>query len=137
MEDIKMANPYLNVYMGNPTEGGTDGTVISTDGSQTAPLVVNLDAAQNETKKVKLALRCESGYTTQSDTVIQDVNDTNDYWKFSLTENGTYADSITISSAISNVNTIFWAQASSSSLESPTRDTGVSLRVTTIIQATT
>lgn len=131
-----MANPYLNVYMGNPTEGDTDGTVVSTDGAQTSPIVANLDASQNESKKIKLGIRCESGYTTQSDTVIQDSGDINDRWKFSLTENGTYADSITIASAISTVNTIFWAQASSSSLESPTRDTSVSLRVSTIIQAT-
>lgn len=131
-----MANPYINAYCDNPTEGGTDGTAISTDGAQTAPLVVNLDAAQNEVKKIKCALRCESGYTTQGDTVIQDNNDLNDRWKFSLTENGTYSDSITIASAISTVNTIFWAQASSSSLESPSRDTSVSLRVSTVIQAT-
>lgn len=122
--------------MGNPTEAGTDGTVVSTDGAQTAPIVANLDAAQNEVKKIKLALRCENGYTTQGDTVIQDYNDTNDRWKFSLTENGTFADSVTIASAISTVNTIFWAQASSDSLESPMRDTSVSLQVTTIIQAT-
>lgn len=131
-----MANPFINAYQGNPTEGGTDGTVISTDGAQTAPLVVNLNAATNEVKKVKCALRCESGYTTQGDTVIQDVNDTNDRWKFSLTENGTYADSVTIPSAIGNTNVIFWAQASSSSLESPVRDTSVSLQVSTVIQAT-
>lgn len=131
-----MANPFLNAYQGNPTEGGTDGTIISTDGAQTAPLVANLDASQNESKKIKCALRCESGYTTYGDTVIQDNNDVNDRWKFSLTENGTYSDSITISSAISTVNTIFWAQASSSSLEAPSRDTSVSVRVNTVIQAT-
>ncbi len=130
-----MANSFINIYSGNPTEGGTDGTVISTDGAQTAPLVVNLDASQNEVKKVKLGIRCESGYITSGDTVIRDNNDTNDRWKFSLSENGAYADSITISAAISTVNTIFWAQASSSSLESPTRDTTVSLQVSTVIQA--
>lgn len=131
-----MANPFINVYQGNPTEGGKDGTAISTDGAQTAPLVVNLDAAQNEVKKVKCGIRCESGYTTTGDTVIQDNNDLNDRWKFSLTENGTYSDSVTISSAIGDTNVIFWAQASSSSLESPARDTSVSLRVSTVIQAT-
>lgn len=130
-----MANPYINVYGGNPTEGGTDGTVISTDGAQTAPLVVNLDASQNESKKVKLGIRCESGYTTSGDTIIRDNNDTNDFWKFSLSENGVYSDSITLSSAISTVNSIFWAQAGSSSLESPNRDTSVSLHISTIIQA--
>ena len=132
-----MANQFINVYMGNPTEGGVDGTAISTDGVQTAPLVVNLDAAQNETKKVKLGIRCESGYTTVGDTTIRDNNDTDDYWKLSLTENGTFSDSLVIGSTISTVNTIFWAQASSSSLESPSRDTSVSLHIETTIQATT
>lgn len=131
-----MANPYINVYTNNPTEGGTDGTVVSTDGAQTAPLVVNLDAAQNEVKKIKLGIRCESGYTTSGDTIIRDNNDTNDFWKFSLSENGTFSDTITISAAISSVNSIFWAQAGSSSLESPNRDTSVSLHISTVIQAT-
>ena len=130
-----MANPYINAYMNNPTAGGTDGTAISTDGTQTAPLVLTLDASQNETKKVKLGIRCEPGYTTNGNTVIQDNNDTDDRWKFSLMENGTYDDAITIASAIGSVNTIFWAQASSSSLETPQRDTSVTMRISTVIEA--
>lgn len=59
-----MANPYINLYMNNPTEGGTDGSMISTDGNYTSPLTVVLDAAQNETKKVKLAIRTEQGFQT-------------------------------------------------------------------------
>ncbi len=132
-----MANAFINIYTGNPTERGTDGTIISTGGSQTAPLVVTLDASQNEVKKTKLAIRCESGYRTTGDTVIQDNGDVNDRWKFSLTENGTYADSITLGSGIDTGNSIFWAQTSSSSLESPSRDTSVSIRVNTVIEATT
>ena len=130
-----MANPYINVYMNNPTEGGTDGTAISTNGEQTAPLVITLDASKNEVKKVKLGIRCEVGYMTQGNTVIQDNNDTNDRWKFSLTENGTYDDAITLGSAIDSVHTIFWAQASSSSLETPQRDTSVTMRISTVIEA--
>lgn len=131
-----MSNPYINVYMNNPTAGETDGTALSTDNAQTSPLVIQLDASTNETKKAKLAVRCEAGYTTTGNTVIQDNNDTNDRWKFSLEENGAYSDAITISAAIDTVNTIFYAQASSSSLESPTRDTSVKMRVNTVIQAT-
>lgn len=130
-----MANAFLNLYGGNPTAGLSDGTIISTEGAQTAPLVVTLDASQNEVKKTKLAIRCESGYNAMSGTVIQDNGDTNDYWKFSLTENGTYADSITLASGIDTGNSIFWAQTSSSSLESPSRDTSVSIRVNATIQA--
>lgn len=130
-----MANSFINLYGGNPTAGDTDGTIISTDGAQTAPLVVVLDASQNEVKKTKLAIRCESGYQATPNTVIQDNGDTNDRWKFSLTENGTYADSITLANSIGSVNSIFYAQASSSSLESPTRDTSVSIRVNATIEA--
>ena len=132
-----MANAFINLYAGNPTEGGTDGTIISTDGTQTAPLVIVLDASQNESKKEKLAIRCDTGYQAMAGTVIQDNNDTDDRWKFSLTEDGVYTDSITLSSAIDTVNTIFYAQAGSSSLESPMRDTTVSIQVNTTIEATT
>ena len=40
-----MANHYMNLYMGNPTAGGTDGTIVSLDGSQTSPVMFTLDAA--------------------------------------------------------------------------------------------
>ena len=131
-----MSNPYINVYMNNPTEGGTDGTAISTDGAQTSPLTMTLDASVNETKTAKLALRCEAGYTTTGNTTITDYNDTNDRWKFGFSTSGTFSDTIIFTSAIGTANTIFYAQASSSSLESPTRDTSVSMRVNAVIQAT-
>ena len=122
--------------MNNPTAGDTDGTAISTGGDQTSPLVITLDASTNETKKAKLGIRCEAGYATTGDTTIQDNNDTADRWKFGLTENGTFTDTLVIASTIDTVNTIFYAQASSDSLETPTRDTSVSMRVNTVIQAT-
>lgn len=128
-----MANSYINVYKNNPTAGGTDGTAVSTGGAYTDPITVSLDASQSESKKVKLAIRCEAGYETSGNTVIADNGDINDRWKLCLTENGTYADSITISSTISDKNVIFWAQASSANTESPSTDRSVSLQVTTTI----
>lgn len=128
-----MANQYINLYMNNPTEGGTDGSVISTDGYYTSPLTVVLDAAQNESKKEKLAIRTQSGFKTEGETTISDVGDVDDRWKFSLTEDGEYADTITIADEINTVNTIFWAQVMSSSLEAPHSDRSVSINVTTII----
>lgn len=130
-----MANAYINIYKNNPTAGGTDGTAVSTDGAYTSPVTVTLDAAQSESKKVKLAIRCETGYNTSGNTVISDNGDTNDRWKLCLTENGTYTDSITISSTIDDTNTIFYAQASSVSTETPATDRTVSLRVATTILA--
>lgn len=128
-----MSNAYINVYKNNPTAGGTDGTAVSTDGAYTAPITVTLDASQNESEKVKLAIRTESGYTTSGNTTISDSGDTNDRWKLCLTENGTYTDSITISSAITNANVVFYAQASSASTETPQTDRSVSLRVAATI----
>lgn len=130
-----MANSYINVYKNNPTAGGTDGTAVSTDGAYTEPITVSLDASQSESKKVKLAIRCESGYETSGNTVIADSGDTNDRWKLCLTENGTYTDSITITSAIGTTNVVFWAQASSATTENPGTDRSVSLAVTATITA--
>lgn len=128
-----MSNAYINVYKNNPTAGGTDGTAVSTGGAYTSPITVALNASQSESKTVKLAIRCESGYTTVGDTTIADSGDTNDRWKLCLTENGTFADSITISTAIANANVVFYAKASSASTETPATDRSVSLQITTTI----
>ena len=130
-----MANPYINLYMNNPTAGATDGTAISTDGTYTAPLIASLDSANEESDIFKLAIRTESGYTVGSDTTIADNGDTNDRWKLSLSSDSGWADSITLASdTITSVNTIFYAKATSSSLESPQSDRSVSFQVRTLIQ---
>ena len=128
-----MANSYVNIYKNNPTAGSTDGTAVSTDGANTSPIEFLLDASQNEVATVKLAIRTESGYVTSGTTTITDVNDTNDRLKLCWTENGTFADTITTANAISSVNTIFYAQASSSSTENPQTDRSASFQVNTVI----
>ena len=80
-----MANPYINVYMNNPTEGETDGTAVS-DGNFNSPISFVLDASQNESKVQKCAIRTESGYVTTGETTISDNNDTNDRLKLCWTE---------------------------------------------------
>lgn len=127
------ASDYINVYMNNPTAGATDGTAVSTGGTFTAPINFTLDASQNETQKVKLGIRTESGYTA-SGVSIADLNDTNDRLKLCLTENGTFADSISIGS-VSAVNTIFYARASSADTENPQTDRSVSFRVEGVLAA--
>lgn len=127
-----MANAYINVYKNNPTEGATDGTAVSTDGDNTSPIEFTLDASQNESATVKLAIRTESGYITTGNTTITDLNDTNDRLKLSLTENGGFSDTITLGT-ISAVNTIFWAQASSSSAENPQTDRSASFQINAVI----
>ena len=126
-----MANAYINVYKNNPTEGLTDGTAVSTGGVLTSPISFVLDASQNESQTLKLAVRTESGYIA-TDVTISDNNDTNDRLKLCLTENGTFADTLSIGS-VSAVNTIFYARAGSSSTETPQTDTSANFIVSGVI----
>jgi len=129
-----MANAFINVYKNNPTAGAIDGTAVSTDGENTAPIEFNLDASQNESSVVTLAIRTESGYVTTGATTISDQNDPNDRLKLSWTAaDGTFADSITTANSIGSVNTIFYAQAGSSSTENPQTDRSANFRVNAVI----
>lgn len=117
-----MANTYANIYGGNPTAGAVDGMIISTDDTELSPLAVNLDASANENKTIKLAIRTTAGYEADSGTIITAEGVTASMWSFCATENGTFGDSLTMATALDSVNTIFYAKASSSSLESPGKD---------------
>ena len=126
-----MANAYINLYTNNPTAGATDGTAVSTGGDFTAPISFKLDASENEEKTLPLAIRTETGYVA-TEVTIADQNDTNDRLKLCLTENGTFADSISIGS-VSAVNTIFYAKASSADTENPQTDRTASFKVSGVI----
>lgn len=124
-----MAEYLVNIYQGNVTAGGKDGTKVSTDGTYTAPVDVELDASQNESKIIPLAIRANSGYKTSGTVTIGDSNDTNDLWKFSWTQGGTFTDSISTENTITDINTLFYAKASFVSTELPKSDSAVSARV--------
>lgn len=122
-----MANQYIGLYMNNPTAGGTDGTAVSLDGSETAPLSVILDAAANEAKTVKCAVRCGSGYKTSGDTTISFEGESATKWSAADTEDGTFSSSLTISDSVGVTNRIFYIRAASSSDETPHKDTSVKI----------
>ena len=126
---------YINIYNNNPTVGLTDGDAVSINGAQTNPVSVSLDASLQESKSVKLAIRCDSGYQTQGSTTLSFTGTSAGYWSICDTENGTYSTELTISNTIGTTNVIFYAKASSSSNESPTLDTSVSIQVATKIEA--
>lgn len=125
----------INIYQGAVTAGGTNGTQVSTSGSYSTPIVFELDASQNESKTVALAIRTDSGYTTTGTVTIADYGDTNDRLKFCWTQNGTFTDSITTTNAITSVNTLFYCKASSDSSESPKTDRSASIHVSAKIVA--
>ncbi len=124
-----MANPYINLYMGNPSEGGTEGTIVSLDGNRTSPVTFTLDATEEESGVQALALRCEEGYSTIGDTEITFTGETASKWSASL-DGAHYSESVTISSPITAQNTLFYVRATSSNDENPKNDTSVCIKVT-------
>lgn len=126
----------ISIFKNNPTEGLTDGTQVSTGTDYSEPINFTLDASQNETATVKLAIRTNSGYATSGTTTISDNGDTNDRLKLCWTENGTYTDELTTNDSIGAANKIFYCKASSSSEELPRLDRSLSLRVSCVLIAT-
>ena len=140
-----MANAYINVYMYNPTQDKTDGTLVSSDGAQTSPIAATLDASKAESKIIKLAIRCEAGYTTDTDGAKIDFTGTTaGKWLVAYSAGNTadaapadsaFSTSATIPLAIAQKNVVFWAKATSSTNENPQNDISVKLRVSAKIVA--
>ena len=125
----------LHIYMNNPTEGGKDGTEVSS-GTELAPISVLLDAGKGEQKAVKCAVRCESGFHIDGALTIKFVGDHADKWKVAMDHNymtdtvltaADWKDEIALS-GVGTVNVIFWVKAMSSSDEQPQSDVSVDLQ---------
>ena len=125
----------LHIYMNNPTEGGKDGTEVSS-GTELAPISVLLDAGKGEQKAVKCAVRCESGFHIDGTLTVKFVGDRADKWKVAMDHNYTtdtvltaadWKDEIALS-GVGTVNVIFWVKATSSSDEQPQSDVSVDLQ---------
>ena len=126
---------HLHLYMNNPTASRIDGTEIS-DGNETLPLSMILDASQAETKAAKVAARCDSGYKVEGDTSIYFEGTNAGKWQVAPDDNyadaetaliyGSWSSTLSLSS-VETVNSIFWVSASSSTTESPQNDRSVDL----------
>jgi hypothetical protein len=136
---MTMANK-LHIYMNNPTSRMKDGTEASTD-TETSPIAVLLDAAKEEEKAVKCAVRCDSGYKVEGAVTIKFVGANAAKWKAAQDNNYT-ADTVLVSAdwkdmiSLSNVgegNVIFWVKATSTSDESPKNDTTVDVQAEGLI----
>lgn len=148
-----MAN-YINIYTNNPSTGATDGTLVSTDGTQTSPISVTLDSSSAETQAIKCSIRTNTGYTTIGDTIVkpQAYNATaktygaTDKWKIAIDNSfadstaalagASWQDSITISDSITDTNKIFWLKAISTADEGALVDTSVRICASGKLQAT-
>ena len=125
----------LHIYMNNPTEGGKDGTEVSS-GTELAPISVLLDAGKGEQKAVKCAVRCENGFHIDGTLTVKFVGDHADKWKVAMDHNYTTDTVLTVAdwkdeialSGVGTVNVIFWVKAMSSSDEQPQSDVSVDLQ---------
>ena len=134
-----MANK-LHIYMNNPTSRMKDGTEASTD-TETSPIAVLLDAAKEEEKAVKCAVRCDSGYKVEGAVTIKFVGKNAAKWKAAADNNYTadmvlasadWKDTISLQS-VGEGNVIFWVKAMSTSDESPKNDTTVDVQAEGLI----
>ena len=134
-----MANK-LHIYMNNPTSRMKDGTEASTD-TETSPIAVLLDAAKEEEKAVKCAVRCDSGYKVEGAVTIKFVGANAAKWKAAQDNNYTantvlasadWKDTIALQS-VGEGNVIFWVKAMSTSDESPKNDTTVDVQAEGLI----
>ena len=125
----------LHIYMNNPTEGGKDGTEVSS-GTELSPISVLLDAGKGEQKAVKCAVRCESGFHIDGALTIKFVGDHADKWKIALDnrytaetvlESADWKDSVALSN-VSAANAVFWVKALSTADENPQNDTSVDIQ---------
>ena len=134
---------YLHVYMNNPTAGSTDGTEISSN-DNTLPLTVTLDASQAESKAVKCAVRCDTGYEIEGDVNVY-FEGTNAA-KWTAAPDNSYSDaSVALASAtwsntiiltdVGATNKIFWVKAASATSEAPQNDRSVKLKVSGLVVA--
>ena len=125
----------LHIYMSNPTEGGKDGTEVSS-GTELSPISVLLDAGKGEQKAVKCAVRCESGFHIDGTLTVKFVGEHADRWKVASNngytvdtalESADWKDSIALSD-VGDKNTIFWVKALSTADEAPQQDTSVDIQ---------
>ena len=125
----------LHIYMNNPTEGGKDGTEVSS-GTELSPISVLLDAGKGEQKAVKCAVRCESGFHIDGTLTVKFVGDHADKWK--VASNNGYTAETALESAewkdvislqnVRDTNTVFWVKALSTTDEPPQQDSSVDIQ---------
>lgn len=125
---------HIHFYMNNPTAGGMDGTEISSN-DDTLPINMILDASQAESKAVKVAIRCDTGFAVEGDTDIYfegtnaakwQVAEDNNYTSDTALTYALWSSTLTISN-VATTNIVFWVKASSTINENPQNDKTVKL----------
>lgn len=144
----------LKIYTGNVTNGAKDGTEVSLEHTMINPISVQLNPANSESKYVKCAVRCDSGYKTSGATTIcfmywdgtayQATGGSMDKFKVALdngytqdnvNSNAEWQDSIVINDEIGDTNKLFWVKISSAVNETPAKYDDIALTVKCVVVA--
>jgi hypothetical protein len=131
-----MAITYINLYKDNPTEGLADGTLVSLNEDLSSLIEETVNASEEETKKIKVALRCENGYAAMGEVSVWFVGDNADKWKVGATEDGEFSDLYTFDSGVGNTNKVFYVSVTAQNGEIPVLDMSTKIRVKASIAAT-
>lgn len=129
-----MAKVYFKMYK-------EDGQAIS-NGDNSNPLSVILNATNNETKTMKTTLKSEAGYKLATGTVVRigtglfDSYTPATKYQISLQENEGFATEITIGSEVDETTgVVVYVKAMSSSDEDPSKDIETKIMVKATVQA--
>jgi hypothetical protein len=145
-----MAESKIKIYKGNPTAGGTDGTLVSS-GTGLNPIesgAIKVPAAgYQEGSWIKLAVRCDNGYETVEDSarharisIVDSAGVT--LWQLAPDNNGQpgtakdWGEPLDFLTKLGATNTIFWARARVAHTEEPANDESVDIQVAATIGAT-
>ena len=142
-----MAN-YLKIYSGTVTNGQKDGVEISSEHTMTNPISAVLDSSKAESKCVKCAIRCDSGFETNGTTTLSftywngseyitsggaidkfQIATDNSYTEENVKDNATWNSSIEITDKIEDKNIVFWIKINSEQNEAPAKDDTVALTI--------
>ena len=125
-------NDFINLYYDNPTSGRQDGTMLD---DTVNILEITVNSTKEERKVVKLAIRTEPGYITNSDTTIWFRGANSDKWSICKTEDGVFGSALVISELIGSQNVIFYVKGAATSGELPDIDKTVSIKVSTTVES--
>jgi hypothetical protein len=136
---------FIHLYQGNPTSGGTDGTLVSESGTYINAINTTLLNASNLEVGTwqKLAIRCDNNYATSGNVTIAPVGTSASDWQFAPDNSGSpgvaqgWGNPLVISTQVSTTNTIFWVQAKTTVTDTvPVSDKNVSINFSANIMAT-
>lgn len=128
-------NKFINIYKGEVTLGGQDGTVLS-NGDNSAPITVTLNARRLDHECVLLAVRTESGYIGY-DVEISFTGQTASKWsvakddgydKETVNSSASWSESV-IFDTVGSTNSLFWVKAISTAEELPLDDRTVKINL--------